>query len=73
MEGLRPMTGNNGETGFQRQDGLFKDFCKRAFNAIRNDDTAASASTNFVFIIDEINRGEISKIFGELFFSLDPG
>lgn len=27
---------------------------------------------NYVFIIDEINRGEMSKIFGELFYSIDP-
>ena len=33
----------------------------------------SSKNIPYIFIIDEINRGEISKIFGELFFSIDPG
>ena len=37
------------------------------------EDIRPEALKKYVFIIDEINRGEISKIFGELFFAVDPG
>lgn len=32
-----------------------------------------SFKTPYIFLIDEINRGDMSKIFGELFFAIDPG
>lgn len=38
-----------------------------------NEMVSATQLKPFVFIIDEINRGDLSKIFGELFYALDPG
>lgn len=48
---------------------LYKTYGDVTDNAIAN----KIERKNYVFVIDEINRGEISKILGELFFSIDPG
>ncbi|MGL4986743.1 MAG: AAA family ATPase [Treponemataceae bacterium] len=64
VEGLRPTKqGDEKEIGFHLKNGVFKSFCEEAKDNLED---------NYVFVIDEINRGEISKIFGELFFSIDP-
>ena len=55
IEGIRPDFAS-GDLKYIRADGIFKKFCE----------TARGKNWNFVFIIDEINRGNISKIFGEL-------
>lgn len=51
------------------------DYLKANFGLVEfvnNEESLNKGIKNYVFVIDEINRGEISKIFGELFFSIDP-
>lgn len=61
LEGYRPQD-VNGQMNFIRQNGIFKQLCERA-----SKDTAR----NYYLIIDEINRGDIPRIFGELLSVLE--
>lgn len=58
VQGIRPSE----EGGFERKNGIFFDFCSKA---------RRSPDQQFVFIIDEINRGNISKILGELMMLIE--
>ncbi len=51
---------------------IFKAIQKRGVQEPKTQ-IAPEGLKKYIFIIDEINRGEISKILGELFFSIDPG
>ncbi|MEI6269083.1 MAG: AAA family ATPase [Methylococcaceae bacterium] len=62
VEGIRADT-RGGNIHYEVKPGIFKQIC---------DDAKAHTEQNYVLIIDEINRGNISKIFGELITLIEP-
>lgn len=65
MEGIRPRVVQTREgfhdVTYEVEEGLFKMFCEEA----------RGRKGNYIFIIDEINRGNLSRIFGELLYLLE--
>ena len=64
IEGIRPVLDKGkSELAYELRDGIFKEIAKCAIG---------NPSKGYVLIIDEINRGNIAKIFGELITLIEP-
>jgi 5-methylcytosine-specific restriction protein B len=61
IQGYRPSGGDG--ASFEKRNGVFYNFCERARKNMDHD---------YYFIIDEINRGNLSRIFGELMLLIEP-
>jgi 5-methylcytosine-specific restriction protein B len=62
MEGLKPQV-ENGQVTLELTEGDFKAFCKRA--------AESGEKKPYFFLVDEINRAELSRVFGELMYALE--
>ena len=62
VQGFRPVQAGNGQAGFELRDGPLLRAAERA---------KQEPNTDHFLVIDEINRGNLAKVFGELYFLLE--
>lgn len=70
IEGLKPAI-KNGATELVLTDGIFKKFCKEAMNELKNARKEKREPISYYFLADEINRAELSTVFGELLLCIE--
>lgn len=63
IEGVKPIIDDSAELRYEIRPGIFKILCNKALK---------DEERNYVLIADEINRGNISRVFGELITLLEP-
>lgn len=71
MDGVKPIGIENGAMKFELRNGVFKQMCIDAFKNLQDSKDDKEKLKKYYFVADEINRAELSRVFGELLLCLE--
>ena len=71
MDGVKPTGIENGAMKFELKNGVFKQMCIDAFKNLQDSKDGKEELKEYYFVADEINRAELSRVFGELLLCLE--